>query len=133
MYPTASRYVITQFDSYTHILAKLRPGNRQKPAGHLGLCSSQTLRSQIHTSKESNIVSLPEFWYGVAYRHEHRRALGPGAESLLPVLTNPELPEDERVDTLTKIKDMTVADWALVVRAFDNWPFAPEVCSSHFS
>lgn len=53
--------------------------------------------------------------------------LAPGASSLLKVLTDPNLPLQERVKVDTKIRDLTIKDWALIVRAFKNWPFVPEV------
>lgn len=53
-------------------------------------------------------------------------ALGPGADSLLRVLTAKDLPPEQRVDVTQKVRDMSVSDWALLIRAFDNWPFAPE-------
>jgi mitochondrial transcription factor 1 len=56
--------------------------------------------------------------------------LAPGAQVLLDVLTDKELPPEERVDIRTKIGHLTLSDWALIARAFDAWPFAPEVC--HF-
>lgn len=56
------------------------------------------------------------------------RTLGPGAESLLKVLTSPSLSPEEQVDITKSVREMNIADWALIIRAFDNWPFAPEVC-----
>jgi len=53
-------------------------------------------------------------------------SLAPGAQTLLKVLTDPSLPHEQRVDIDKASRDMTVADWALLLRAFDNWPFAPE-------
>ena len=53
--------------------------------------------------------------------------LGPGAESLVKVLTDPNLPPNERVDVSLRVRDLSVADWALIVRAFDAWPFKPDV------
>ncbi|TCD67450.1 Mitochondrial transcription factor 1 [Steccherinum ochraceum] len=51
--------------------------------------------------------------------------LAAGASSLLTPLTSEDLPPDERVDVKRRIKDLTLADWTLVLRAFENWPFAP--------
>jgi transcription factor 1 len=59
-----------------------------------------------------------------------RKAIGslaPGAEVLLDMLTDKELPTEERVDIRLKVKHLTLSDWALIVRAFDAWPFAPSV------
>jgi transcription factor 1 len=53
--------------------------------------------------------------------------LAPGAQSLLKILTDPSLPAEERVDIKKLIRNMDIKDWALIIRAFDNWPFAPEV------
>ncbi|GJE94935.1 SAM-dependent methyltransferase [Phanerochaete sordida] len=49
-----------------------------------------------------------------------------GAESLLKPLTDESRPPEERVDVKQPIRDLTVKDWALIMRAFDEWPFAPE-------
>jgi len=57
------------------------------------------------------------------------RSLAPGAQSLLKTLTDPTLPPEERVDINKQIRRLDVSDWALILRAFSNWPFAPEVCS----
>jgi len=53
-------------------------------------------------------------------------SLAPGAEVLLDKLTDKKLPPEQRVDIRKKVKDLTVSDWALIVRAFDAWPFAPD-------
>ena len=58
------------------------------------------------------------------------RSLAPGAQTLLKKLTDPSLPPEERVDIKKQIRDMDIKDWALVLRAFNNWPFAPEVNST---
>jgi transcription factor 1 len=49
---------------------------------------------------------------------------------LIKALTKPDLPDSERVDINKSIKELEVRDWALILRAFDEWPFAPEVSSS---
>jgi transcription factor 1 len=46
------------------------------------------------------------------------------------MLTKPDLPASERVDVKKTIKALEVHDWALVLKAFDDWPFAPEVSLS---
>ncbi|PCH43743.1 S-adenosyl-L-methionine-dependent methyltransferase [Wolfiporia cocos MD-104 SS10] len=53
-------------------------------------------------------------------------SLAPGAITLLKVLTDPNIPPHQHVDTNKTIRQLTVADWALILRAFSNWPFAPE-------
>ncbi|KAI0268636.1 S-adenosyl-L-methionine-dependent methyltransferase [Gloeopeniophorella convolvens] len=53
-------------------------------------------------------------------------ALAPGADVLLNTLTDKTLPEDQRVDIRSAVKNLNVSDFALIARAFDAWPFAPE-------
>lgn len=55
--------------------------------------------------------------------------LAPGSSVLLSHLTDPSLPVDHptRADVQKLVRKMEVKDWAAVVRAFDAWPFAPEV------
>jgi transcription factor 1 len=53
--------------------------------------------------------------------------LAPGAQVLLKPLTDPSLPPEERLNVEQQIKGLDIKDWALIVRAFDNWPFAPDV------
>ncbi len=55
-------------------------------------------------------------------------SLAPGAEVLLKTLTDKNLPPEQRVDIRLRVNQLTIADWALIVRAFDAWPFAPSVC-----
>ena len=55
-------------------------------------------------------------------------SLAPGAEVLLDKLTDKKLPPEQRVDIRLRVKHLTLSDWALIVRAFDAWPFAPSVC-----
>ncbi|KAH9057340.1 S-adenosyl-L-methionine-dependent methyltransferase, partial [Lactarius vividus] len=54
-------------------------------------------------------------------------SLAPGAEVLLDKLTDKTFPSKERVDVRLLVKQLTVSDWVLIARAFDAWPFAPEV------
>jgi len=53
-------------------------------------------------------------------------SLAPGAEVLLQTLTDKSLPPEEHVDIRLTVKQLTISDWALIVRAFDAWPFAPD-------
>ena len=59
--------------------------------------------------------------------YHYYRSLGPGAESLLKVLTDSSLPLQQRVDISKQVRKLDVSDWALVIRAFNDWPFAPDV------
>lgn len=53
-------------------------------------------------------------------------SLAPGAQSLLKPIWDPSLPRDERVDINKPVREFTLADWTILMRAFDEWPFAPE-------
>ncbi|KAI0342001.1 S-adenosyl-L-methionine-dependent methyltransferase [Trametopsis cervina] len=55
--------------------------------------------------------------------------LGPGAETLLKMLTDPSLPPAEILDIQKSPRELNIAEWALVVRAFSSWPFAPDTLS----
>ncbi|KAI0665348.1 S-adenosyl-L-methionine-dependent methyltransferase [Trametes maxima] len=53
-------------------------------------------------------------------------SLAPGATSLLKDLKDPRLPLRQHVKTTKPPRDMTLADWALLLPTFNNWPFRPE-------
>ncbi|EJF65151.1 S-adenosyl-L-methionine-dependent methyltransferase [Dichomitus squalens LYAD-421 SS1] len=53
-------------------------------------------------------------------------SLAPGAVTLLKVLGDASLPRDQRVNVSKRIRELNVADWALIHRAFDAWPFKPQ-------
>lgn len=63
-----------------------------------------------------------------AYADSHRSSLAPGATSLIKDLTDARVPLDQRVKPTKSPRDLTLADWTLLLRAFNNWPFRPEVC-----
>ncbi|KLO18360.1 S-adenosyl-L-methionine-dependent methyltransferase [Schizopora paradoxa] len=52
-------------------------------------------------------------------------SIAPGAASLMSILKN-HIPGGNCLDTEKQIRRLTVEDWALIVEAFDAWPFAPE-------
>ena len=54
-------------------------------------------------------------------------SLSSGAAILKKVLSDPLLPENEQVQLSKTIKQLSIADWALIMRAFSNWPFKPSV------
>ena len=59
--------------------------------------------------------------------------LAPGAEVLLGMLTDKKLPLEQHVDIRTRVNELTTSDWVLIARAFDAWPFAPEVrCFTYY-
>ncbi|KAI0633426.1 S-adenosyl-L-methionine-dependent methyltransferase [Trametes polyzona] len=53
-------------------------------------------------------------------------SLAPGATSLLKDLQSTQVPLKERVSPTRTPRSMTLADWTLLLRAFNNWPFRPE-------
>ncbi|OJT12292.1 Mitochondrial transcription factor 1 [Trametes pubescens] len=53
-------------------------------------------------------------------------SLAPGATSLMKDLTDARIPMEERVKPTKSPRDLTLADWTLLLRAFNNWPFRPE-------
>ena len=63
----------------------------------------------------------------------HLSHLAPGSSALLSHLTDPSLPVNHptRADVQKLVRKMEIEDWAAVVRAFDAWPFAPEVSPCH--
>jgi len=52
--------------------------------------------------------------------------LAPGAQHLVEKVADPELPLSERIDPKTRVNCLSVQDWKLVVKAFNEWPFAPK-------
>ncbi|KAF8893372.1 hypothetical protein BD779DRAFT_1505842 [Infundibulicybe gibba] len=54
------------------------------------------------------------------------RSLAPGAQTLIKKIADPNLPEAERVDIKKIVRKMSINDWSLLLKAFDEWPFAPE-------
>jgi hypothetical protein len=96
----------------------------------MGLLPSSALRSEIKTIKTSNKVgpSAPLNWVCSELKSTSSH-LAPGSQVLLKDITNPDLPDSERIDVKKPIRDLTIADWGILVRAFDKWPFAPEVRS----
>lgn len=96
----------------------------------MGLCTSTAIR------RESDALNKG---YGV--RNDPTRcapsmyslipmfasSLSPGAEVLLEPLTSRALPPDQRVDVSKPVRLLTLDDWTRIVKAFDEWPFAPKV------
>ncbi|KIM78942.1 hypothetical protein PILCRDRAFT_75087 [Piloderma croceum F 1598] len=56
--------------------------------------------------------------------------LAPGAAVLIKKLANPDLPVSQQVDIKKSVRALEIRDWALLLKAFDEWPFAPQVSSS---
>ncbi|KAG6861468.1 hypothetical protein C0995_016247 [Termitomyces sp. Mi166 len=57
--------------------------------------------------------------------------LAPNAQILMGAVTDPNLPESERLDISKKIRNMTAHDWSILLKAFDEWPFKPEDLTIH--
>ena len=53
--------------------------------------------------------------------------MGPGANHLLKVIADPSKPKSEQLDLTKTIRRLTLDDFKVIVKAFDEWPFAPEV------
>lgn len=99
----------------------------------MGLRSPPAFRPQEHRVRTCNIVRMRLFLFSVASLIPlalSRSSLAAGASVLLKPLTSEDVPPNERVDVTKRVKDLTVEDWALIIRAFGNWPFAPnaDVC-----
>lgn len=92
----------------------------------MGLLSQTSLRSAQYSVEalsevRSSHLSLPfPDRFSVS-------SLAPGAASLIKPLTDPTLPHSEQLDISKTPRDLNVAEWTLLIRAFDCWPFAPEV------
>ncbi|RDX44857.1 S-adenosyl-L-methionine-dependent methyltransferase [Lentinus brumalis] len=53
-------------------------------------------------------------------------SLAPGAKTLVEALTSPTVPREQRVNVNKKVGALNISDWALLMRAFNNWPFKPQ-------
>lgn len=98
----------------------------------MGLCASTTFCSQIDSLEEGYRVRLASLAVVLLIGADTRRgyrSLAPGASVLIKPLTDESLPLEQRVDMAKQIRFLTLADWALIERAFEAWPFAPKVCS----
>jgi len=59
--------------------------------------------------------------------------LGPGAKNMLLKLADKNLPVEERMNIKKTPRGLDIREWAMVVRAFKEWPFRPEDLSiDHF-
>ena len=54
-------------------------------------------------------------------------SLAPGAGTLIKMVTDPKLPASQRLDVKKQVRAMTAEDWSVLLKAFDEWPFAPGV------
>ncbi|RPD63943.1 S-adenosyl-L-methionine-dependent methyltransferase [Lentinus tigrinus ALCF2SS1-7] len=53
-------------------------------------------------------------------------SLAPGAKTLIDSLAHSNVPREQRVNVNKKVRELNIADWALILRAFNKWPFKPQ-------
>ncbi|KAI1796487.1 S-adenosyl-L-methionine-dependent methyltransferase [Ganoderma leucocontextum] len=53
-------------------------------------------------------------------------SLAPGATTLIKMLSDGGVPRDQRVNISKRVNELNVADWSLINRAFNAWPFKPQ-------
>nr|VWO98368.1 Zn(2)-C6 fungal-type domain-containing protein [Ganoderma boninense] len=53
-------------------------------------------------------------------------SLAPGATTLIKMLSDGSIPREQRVNLSKRVNELNIADWALVNRAFEAWPFKPQ-------
>lgn len=96
----------------------------------MGLCLAKIICAQVDTFEEGHWVGLFYVTHPLLRIHYNiaSRSLAPGANVLVKPLTDESLPQEQRVDMTKQIRFLTLADWALIERAFEAWPFAPKVC-----
>ncbi|KAF8481486.1 S-adenosyl-L-methionine-dependent methyltransferase [Gautieria morchelliformis] len=54
-------------------------------------------------------------------------SLAPGANNMMQYLEGHGVSPDDQLDTKLSVNELTVGHWARIVRAFDKWPFAPDM------
>ncbi|KAM5531080.1 hypothetical protein V8D89_015245 [Ganoderma adspersum] len=52
-------------------------------------------------------------------------SLAPGAATLVKMLSDGSVPREHRVNVSKRVNELDIAEWALVNRAFEAWPFKP--------
>lgn len=57
-----------------------------------------------------------------------RRQLAPGAATLLKKVTADSLSPEERLSPKSAPRALTAKEWKVLVEAFAEWPFKPDVC-----
>lgn len=57
---------------------------------------------------------------------EVERSLAPGAASLL------DKPGTKFINPKTVVRELKVEEWVALLKAFNEWPFAPKVCALYF-
>lgn len=112
----------------------LPSGNHPRHPGEVGLLLAPAVRPEIDATQARHQVRTPSPVSTLLCAHPYPfSSLAPGAGSLLKPLTDPSLPPEQRIDPHKPPRALSLADWALVIRAFDQWPFAPEVSTFVFS
>lgn len=94
----------------------------------MGLLPPPSLCFKSKTAKVRNQVGLTATDKGDCSNvSTYASHLAPGAESLLKKLPDGSS-SSPRFNINRPIREMTVTEWAQLLRVFDDWPFAPEVC-----
>lgn len=53
-------------------------------------------------------------------------SLAPGAQTLVKKVTDPNLPMLEQISPSKNVGSLTVHEWKIIIKAFHEWPFAPQ-------
>lgn len=94
----------------------------------MGFRPEATVCVEEYTTEESYIVRLPPSYpRSNIFIPFAPRSLAPGANNLLKSLAGPDVPPNKRVDVNKTVKMLTLDDWQLIMQAFEEWPFAPDV------
>ena len=80
----------------------------------MGLLSPPPLRIKVYADKARDPIIFSSL-------------LAPGAQALIKVLTDANMPPSQRLHVNKAARNLTVTDRALVLRAFDNWFLTCEV------
>ena len=70
---------------------------------------------------------MSPFSRDISHAYIWHSSLAPGAGTLIKMVTDPKLPTSQRLDIKKQVRAMTAQDWSILLKAFDEWPFGPEV------
>ena len=93
----------------------------------MGLLSTPPIRAESDCDAKGFAVSCSK-WEQYLQLMDFISTLAPGAQILVDKVTNPELPLSERIDPKVQIRHLTIEEWMLIIKAFNEWPFSPKVC-----
>ena len=96
----------------------------------LGILLTPRLESPVRPEQKEawDYVLRNTFIREIQPIEEATKNLGFGAENLIPKYQAPNGGDwrGDRVEPGTRVKDMTVGQWARVVDVFERWPFRPQ-------